>query len=332
MKMDSGQTIRDRRKGEHGASQNLLLGVLAALIALLGYLYFFTGVIKEREIQQKPLPAAVQKVKQPIPPRPASAENRSAPQPEKKPETANAPAPAAKPQATPIPVAIPKPLPVAAQKTPATAAKPAVEQPKATPQATAQAAAKPENKPVEHPLKPQVKTAAPEKIAKKTTEIKPTKIKSASEGRYRIVTSGIFSSAKADSVLSSMKKGGLEKIERKQLTEEKSMKRLFVSELDDSQAAHAELEKVKKLSPGAFLVTESGKYALYAGSYDLESRADIEVKRLSGQGLNVTIRKAKLTLPVTRITAVATDKARADEFVKRLTKLGVPSEVKQVDK
>ena len=129
-----------------------------------------------------------------------------------------------------------------------------------------------------------------------------------------------------------MKKGGLENIEKKQVAEEKVMKRLFIAEFNESQSAHAELDKLRKLSAGAFLIPESGRYELYSGSYDQESRAKDEARRLSAQGLTVTIRQAKLKIPVTRITAVALDRKKAEETVTRLGKLGVTSSSHKVEK
>ena len=323
MNINSGQTATDKRKGELGSSQNLLLGVLAALIALLGYLYFFTGVIKERDVQQKSLPAAVQKVKQPIPPRPAGDEKIPAaplPKHDNKPQTVSAPAVSLNTQAPPAPAVSPK--------APATPSKPAAVQPKAP----LQAAAKPDNQTNVLPVKPKDKIAATEKNAKQVAGIKPAPANDSKESRYRIVTADIFSSSKADAVLSEMKKGGLENIDTKKLTADKLMKRLFVTEYSDSQSAYAELEKVKKLAAGAFLLHESGKYALYAGSYDQQSRAESEVKRLSSQGLNITSKKVKVKMPATRISAGLIDKVKADEWIKRLRKLGVASAAKQVER
>lgn len=334
----SGQTTRN---GQLGASQNLLLGILAALIALLGYLYFFTGVIKERDVQQNSATDAVRVVKQPIPPRPAGSDveqAKSVSKGEPKPQPAAVPAGAAKAQAPSAPAAppaavpaavAPKP-PVVTAKAPPKPARPAEQQP--SPKPTATVVPPPPKQPETRIVKHQAKISEPEKKVKKTVDAKPLPAKPVSPGGYRIVTSAIPSPVKADSVLATMKKGGLTKIEKKQLTEEKVMKRLFVAEFGDSQSAHVELDKVKKFSAGSFLIPESGRFFLYAGSYDQDRRAHEEVKRLSGKGMNVTVKTAKLKIPVTRITAVAHDKNSADEWLQRLSKLGVPSEKQKVDR
>lgn len=322
MKINSEPTSNPRRTGELGASQSLLLGILAALVALFAYLYFFTGVIKEREVQQGVLPSPIQKVKQSIPPRPGSEESRPAaslPQQGQK-STPGGGAPSqSKPQSSP-------PAPAVA-KEPVVPSKPAAEQPKPKPQLPQQVAARQPNTQL---AKPPVKAGGSDIKALKNTASQPVLTKTAPESSYSIVVSGI-SRDKAAAVLAEMKKRGLRKIEKTEKSEEKTMKRLFVDEFSDSQSAHSELEKTRKFSPGSFLVLESsGKYGLYAGSYDQESRAEVEVKRLSGQGMKVTIKKSKVRIPAIRISALATDKEQAEESVRRLKKLGVASDLKQV--
>ncbi|GAM11603.1 sporulation related domain protein [Geobacter sp. OR-1] len=321
--------VNGERKGESGASQSLLLGILAVLVALFGYLYFFTGLIKEREVQQKPAPSPVQKVKQPIPPRPAGGEAKVSPPPASTPSAQNKPLPAAVPVA---PAKAAPVTPVAAPKPPAPQAKPVPEQPKTPPQLQppAKAATKPEKPANAQPVKSQGKAPLPDKAAKAPASAKPVAERTVSESSYRITTSGIFSADKANAALSELKKSGVERVEKKQVKEEKAMKRLFAGEYDDSQSAYAELEKIKKYADGAFLVPASGKYELYAGSYDQENRAEREIKRLAGKGVNVTLKKAKLMLPVIRISGTATDKKQADSIVKRLRKLGIAAEAKKV--
>ncbi|MBT0662688.1 hypothetical protein KI809_00090 [Geobacter pelophilus] len=324
MKNDIGPTTRNRRNGEVGASQNLLLGILAALIALLGYLYFFTGVIKERDVQQKSLPTAVQKVKQPIPPRPAAEDSKMAVVPSTQDIKKAVPAPAAIPAK---PQASPPPLPPKAATPPA---KPVADQQKKVPPPV-QSPAKPE-KPASAQAQPPLKKAVGTDESSKKAAVKPTAVTSPIEASYQILVSGILAQDKAQAVVAELKKGKAEKIVKKQISEEKSMKRLFVGEFDDSQSAYSELEKIKKISAGAFLLPVAGKYELYAGSYDQENRAEGEIKRLAGQGLNATLKKAKVKMSVIGIAAVARDKKQADEIVTRLRKLKVAVEAKKVAK
>jgi cell division septation protein DedD len=325
MKNDIGPTTRNRRNGELGASQNLLLGILAALIALLGYLYFFTGVIKERDVQQKSLPTVVQKVKQPIPPRPAAEDNKLAVVPPAQDTKKAVPVPAAipaKPQASPPPMPPKAATPLV---------KPVADQQKKVPP-PAQSPAKPEKPASPKAQPPLKKTVGTDESSKKAAVAKPTAATPPTESGYQILVSGISSQDKAQAVVAELKKGKAEKIAKKQISEEKSMKRLYVGEFDDSQSAYSELEKTKKISAGAFLLPVAGKYELYAGSYDQENRAEGEIKRLAGQGLNATLKKAKVKMSVIVISAVARDKKQADEMVKRLRKLGVAAEAKTAAK
>jgi len=319
MKMKSCQTEREQGKGETGASQNLLLGILAVLIALLGYLYFFTDMIKQRENQQQAPPVIEQKIKQPIPPRPSAS-------------TAKDDKPAAVPAATVKPEAPLAPVKTSNPSAPDSAAvppKPAPEK-KSVSKAAAPVASKTESKQQVPQVKPQDKPADVVINSVKNTDPKPKNAKAVSETRYSIVATGILP-AKADLALAEMRKYKFENITKKHLSEVKSMKRLFVSVFEDSQTAHAELEKVKKVSPGSFLVTDSGKLTLFAGSYANDKRAESEVRRLSTQGLNVSIKQAKLTLPVVTISGIAFSKANADECAKRLGKLGIESVIKKLD-
>lgn len=339
MKIRSDNSKIIKLTEETGASQGLLLVLLVVLMALFGYLYFFTGLITQRDVQQKSQATAVQSVKQPIPPRPANDNNNAATPPVKSeskvgpvapaPPTSAAPkvqpvtppnapqqvAPKATPAAAPktIPVPVAKPQPTAAQKT-QSAAKPAPQ-------------GKTPVKQTDQAVKSQMKSAADSKPPKTAPETATKIAKPLAFRLYRINATGIVKPDKVNSIAAQMKKSGLNKVEIRHISQDKNMHRLFVSEFTDSQSAHAELDNLKKLATGAFLLPESGKYSLYAGSYDQQKRADGEAIRLTAQGVNATVRKVKIKMPLSRLTATTADSAKAGEWVKKLKRDGFVAEV-----
>lgn len=302
---------------ERGLSKSVLLGVLAALLAAFGYLYFFTGVIKQRGEAPQPIPAPQQQVKQPLPPRLDSpAPPKAAEVPAKAPNTA--------PPQTAQPVTVPvKPAP--------TAAKPVVPQPK--PQATAPKTASQPQKPVVVPSKPaavEQKQAAPSRVAALKAEPAKTPAKEPQQKTaakkpavaYRIVTNEIVSLQKADRIAEQLKKAGLGNVRKETGLAARPMNRLFVTGFSDRTAAGVELAKLRKSSPGAFILPSGGKYELYAGSYDKEKGAESEKKRLEAQGFSLTLQKASVKVPAYHVTAQAKSKEMADESLRIIRKLG----------
>lgn len=165
---------------EKKSSQQRLLLLLLLLIGLFAYLYFFTGLIKPRDIQPKPetaQPAPEKLVKKPLPPRleqkgaePGTEAKTAATS--KEPKAPATPAQQAKPAQTaqaPHPVAPAQVAPAAKPAAPAPVAKPA--KPAApAPQAKAEkapapAAAAPQVKPAKPATPAKEAKAAPEQKA-----------------------------------------------------------------------------------------------------------------------------------------------------------------------
>lgn len=310
----------DTGNSERGSSRNVLLGILAALSAVFGYLYFFTGVIVPRGETPPPPPERQQQVKQPIPPRPDT-----------QPTPKTAESPPAQPQAVP-PAHAPKPaVPAAAkpsetqpkpQPAPPKQAQPAVQQPSPQPQKPAPAAkpAPPAQQPAPRPAAAQVKPEAPKSAAKDSRD-KVVAAKQAAS--FRIATGDTVSSQKADKIVEQLKKGGLGSVKKETVRANRPMNRLFMAAYADRDAAAAELEKLRRLSAGAFILPSGGTYELYAGSYDREAGAESEKKRLESHGLKPVLRKASVSLPVFRVTAVASSREMADESLRMVKKLGL---------
>lgn len=283
---------------ECGAGNNLLFWALAALLALFGYLYFFTGIIIQREVEPGKAPLAARQLKQPIPQRPDLQVNK-----------------------TPV-----NPLPT--QSLPVTAksvepSKPPVKsvqttQPSPVIPSQVQGVAK-----TASPLpKP---TSAPVKQAKAL----PEKVKSAKQAGslYRLETADIVSATKAEKLIVRMKSSGITVVGINKLQRDRTMKRLFVAEFSDQTTATAELAKLKKITDGAFIIRTGGKYELYAGSYDQPKRAELEKIRLVGRNVNVSLRDASVKLPAYRVTAQIEGKSAAEEWANLLRKQAVDSHV-----
>lgn len=70
MNIEFDQEPAGREPENKGGNTRILLLVLLLLVAVFGYLYYFTGFIKPREEATSPEPVQTAQVKQPIPPRP----------------------------------------------------------------------------------------------------------------------------------------------------------------------------------------------------------------------------------------------------------------------
>ena len=113
------------------------------------------------------------------------------------------------------------------------------------------------------------------------------------------------------------------KVTSSQRLESHEMTRLLVG-LFAKPMAVQRLAEVKKLSDGAFLVAEEGKYAVYAGSYIDLDQARRSADLLYLKGVKVEERRIKVDLPRTtlRFGGFAT-RGAAEKVASRLKKLRV---------
>jgi cell division septation protein DedD len=308
-----------------GSSTRLLLLVLLLVAAAAGYLYFFTDMITpHKEMASAPPPVAV---KQPLPPRPGQAE---AVKPGEVPPAAPA---AAAPPVNPAPVPAPpkgqpeqKPAPAkvepaksAASPAPAKPVAPAAAAPK--PQAPAAAPAPP--KPAVAASVPAGKKApapAPAKTGEKTGKKKG--------GAYRLLVGDFGPDKTLATVLAKLKKSGIAPVRKSVVTANEQMNRIFVGRYTDQDKAETERGMVKKITGDAFLIADNGGYSLYAGSYLSATRAAAEQKKLGARGYKAVIKKVRLPVRVTRVTAgsyAGSSDAHADAA--KLKKLGIKATV-----
>jgi cell division protein FtsN len=325
----------DDAGGTRGSIRQGILIVLLLLTAALGYLYFFTGLIKPREQITAVPPSTVAPVKQPLPPRPdqggmeqptaakpedkqpgpASAQNTATPpaSPETKPALAPAPKPAVAP--APKPTVAPAPKPAVAP-----APKPAVAPVPKPAQAPVQKGVKAEEKPAAKvKAKAPAAPAPPPAKAQKVIKTKPAavaagkvdnKVKpavagkvTATKGRYTLLAGEFASDRETEKARLRLVKQGITDVSVRKIKKDETMHRLFLADFDSHEAAAAELRKLLPQTGSAFILNEKGRYALYAGSYLHERGAAAEQKRLAGKGVKLTLKSVLIALPISEVTA-----------------------------
>jgi sporulation related protein len=358
MAKDNTPDLEEGGAEQKNVKQRLLLLVLLLLVAVFGYLYFFTGMIKPREEAAKPeLPQAVQ-VKKPLPPRPAEGETETKqPAGKQEPPAAKvaaaakpvpAPADADRPQteggattkqekakatppakaAGPAKTAAPKAQPVAGKKTEEPVATKSAEQKPAAaptktekPAATAAAAKKKEQK-------PEARAGAEQEGVKiAAAKARPTH-KGTTKGKFTLLIGDFVPNKTFLALEAKLTKQGVKPLGKTRLQKPEPMNRLFVAAYGDYESAAAELEKLKKLTNDAFYIENAGKYTLYAGSYYDMALVENERKRLAGKGYKIEVQKVAVPVSVVRLTAGSfSAKEDAERVAASLKKQGVTASV-----
>lgn len=290
----TSQTSDKPEAGKKDQKKQIILLVL--IIALFGYLYFFTGLFRpastvpveqEKKVAatmvKKPIPDRGGAVKSPEPsvPAPPSALPEQATQKQAPP----APKP---PPAAPVPAqekpqkAVVKPAPKAEQK-PAAPAKPSP--PKEIPKA-----AVPEKS---QPLP--VKSAQP-----KASAGVPAKTSAAS---YTLFI-GEFPEGKVlNDAKGVLKKNGIAPVAMKSVSITKKMHRLVSGEYTEHDAALSQVQKMREKGVDAFMIEGNAAYIVYAGSYLYADRAEVEKERLQKNGMNVSIASSDIKVKLFKVTA-----------------------------
>jgi hypothetical protein len=337
----SPETDCERKEnGERGASQRVLLLVLLLLVAAGGYLYFFTGLIKPREEAAKSAPAQPATVKMPIPPRPeqpAPKEAAATKPGEKKAGEVAQGKPAPPPVSTPAKPAVPA-QPVQAQPKPAT---PKAVPPQPAPPKSVAVPAKPEAvkaaKPAAQPAgKAPVSAATVPSSAQKATKpaapvqaaAKKGTPAAAQGGRYALRVGAFVAEPTVREALRKLKKAGIAPVAKTVEKKPEPMNRLFVANFSDRNDADAELAKVKKVTGDAFILRENGTFTVYAGSYFLDAKAAAEQDRLYDKGIKTLMKRTKVAVSVTKLTAGAfPSKIEAQKAAARLKRQGLTAMV-----
>lgn len=361
----------DENAAQKKSSQQRLLLLLLLLIILFAYLYFFTGLIKPRGEQASaptppPAPAVVKK---PLPPRPNAAEAPAAKPAEAtpgkpaeagkpaaapaaapaKPEAAAKPAaPAAKPEAAAKPAAPTtpaKPAPAKeAKAAPAKEAKPApAKEAKAAPAKEAKPAA-PAKQAKAAPAKEAKPAAAKEAKAAAAVEAKPaaktaTKAKVAKsaatspKGGFALELDNDLAESEIPAVTNKLKKAGLTRVVTIKSHKGEPMHRLFLADFGNHDEAAEELGRLKGVAPNAFMLKESGRYAVYAGSFMREGKAAVEQDRLYDKGVRLVLKKANIPVTVVKVRAGSfPDPTSAEKAAASLKKSGLTAKVVKAGK
>jgi type IV secretory pathway VirB10-like protein len=293
-------------KDERGSSRNILLIALLILVAVFGYLYLFTDLIRSQE-GSKTQPQQVTQVKKPIPQRPDQGAPTQAQQPKAetgapKP-TAQTPPPAAPAQQVAKPAAAPQPAPAAP-----TPAKPA---------ATPQPVAKPAAPAAAKPQAAAVATKPPQKEQKKV-----------SKAAYTILVGEFVLDKSIQHEKALLKKLGIGPVRQSTVKRLEPMTRLKLSAHNDREEAVAQLAKLKTVYGDGFMLPEGGKYIVYAGSFFLEGPAAKAQDRLYDKGFKTVMVKTKVPVPVVRLTAGGfASQEDAQKAVALLQKKGVKARI-----
>lgn len=314
---DAGGEHEEQGQQDKGR-QTTLLVLLLLLLGVVGYLYFFTDLIRPQEAPPKPAPPP-QVVKQPLPPK---ADGEASP-PATVVDTAKAGQPAASvPAAKPAPAAPAAPVKQPAATAPAQPVKPApvTVAPSAPlkPAATA-APSKPEpQKPVTAPVKPATQVTVKKEIVPKPAAAKPKPASKESGPWTLVVGSYVMEGALAED-MAKIRKAGLTPLITTGPKQPMAMHRLFYGAYDDKAEAQKAVEMLKRQTGSGFLIQKGAKYEVYAGSYSLASGAESEQKRLASAGIKVTMQKTAVPVPSKKLTAgTFTDRKAAEAALKKV--------------
>jgi outer membrane biosynthesis protein TonB len=314
----------DDAGGTRGSIRQGILIVLLLLTAALGYLYFFTGLIKPREQITAVAPSKVAPVKQPLPPRPdqGGMEQPTAAKPEDKqpgPATAqNTATPPASPETKPAVAPASKPVQAPVQK-----GVKAEEKPAAKVQAKAPAVPAPPPAKAQKEIKTKPAAVAAGKVDNK---VKPAVAGkgTATKGRYTLLADEFASDRETEKARLKLEKQGITDVKVRKINKEETMHRLFLADFDSHEAAAAEMRKLQPQTGSAFILKEKGRYALYAGSYLHERGAAAEQKRLAGKGVKLTLKSVMVSLPISKVTAGSYPSSEdAQKEATRLKKKGI---------
>jgi hypothetical protein len=152
-------------------------------------------------------------------------------------------------------------------------------------------------------------------------------------GRYAVEIDRDLAESEMTPVMTKVKRAGMSRIVKSKAQKGEQVHRLFLADFANHEEAQEELERLKLAAPGAFMLKENGRYAVYAGSYLREGKAAAEQDRLYEKGVKLLLKSAKAPVPVVRLRAGSfPDQASAERSASRLKKEGVPAKVVRLGK
>lgn len=353
----TGDVEKQEAPGEK-KNQSALLLLLLLLAGGFSYVYFFTDLIRPQETPKQAETPLQQVVKMPLPVSGGTAapsEQKAvvaksepvAPKEEPSKNQPPKPAPIA-PVAAAVPAAkLPPPVKQKEESAKTAPAKPVDKKaaPEPVPDKKDQknsAAKVEEKKPVVDKTKASAaKTSEPGKSAekkyvekvppkhKKTVAVSGDVAKNSSEktdaaGSWSVLV-GQYSIEEALSAdMGRVRKAGFEPVVTAGPRKKSMMNRLLLGEFANRADAQTELSKLKRITSDAFVIDQSGKYLVYAGSYLLDARASSEKERLAAAGSKVSIKRAEIAIPTQNLTVGPfNEKKAADAALGKLNANGV---------
>ncbi len=316
-------------------NQSALLVLLLLLVGGFSYVYFFTGLIRPQEQPKQPEAPVQQVVKMPLPVSSgtvAATEQKSAAaknEPVAAKEEPHKTVPAKPVQSAPVAAApaakLLPPVKPNEESKKTEAVKPVdkkvLPEPAMGKKEQKNAAAKVEEKKpaIDKSQAPTAKKPEPVKVAdkKQVAEVSPKSKKAAAvSGHSAKDGSGKTDAASRWSVLvgqytieealsadmGRVRGVGLEPVVKAGPRKKSAMNRLLLAEFTSRADAQVELSKLKRLTSDAFIIEQSGKHAVYAGSYLLDARASSEKERLAAAGFSVSIKRAEVAIPTQSLT------------------------------
>ena len=310
------------QREERGGTRRMFFAAILIVLALFGYLYFFTDMIKSHQEPQSKSEALVRK---PLPRKggPLGAISTSV----KSAVTGVTPAKTGAKsgdvsrkagQATPEKPA-PAPVPKQIVSSPPLKPLPAMPAPQvALPAVKPQPhkATLPAVTTVKPPVKPEP-AAKPEPVA-------------AGVVKYALQCGPFATIREVAPARAALKKAGLTPVSSPGPKRPTLMYRLFVAGYSDAEVATVERNKLLEVTPDAFVLRHDGNYELFAGSYHEEGRAGKMEDHLSAQGIKVERRQVTAPVATRLLTAgVFPNQEAAGAVAERLKKNGIACTVTQ---
>ena len=322
------------QEGRSSGRRMFFVGVLI-LLALCGYLYFFTDLIRSHGVSlqeaellvRKPLPRKDNSVlgtmsssaKSPVSSvgpakqgdKPADVTKKDGPSPaipvtgQKSVQQPVTP-PAGKPAANTVPPAPPQQT-VAAKR------------PGEGSAATKPAVPSPEKSTLPPTAPPRTKVAVPSGATAKPAS-QPAPAATSKTERYFVIQCGPFAStSELVPVRTAMKTAGLTPTIIPGPKQPTTMYRLFVAGYSDATSVVAERTTLLKATPSAFVLPRDGNHELFAGSYHEKGRATKEQERLAARGVKTEIQEVTIPVATKRLTAGSfPTREAADKVAERL--------------
>ena len=150
---------------------------------------------------------------------------------------------------------------------------------------------------------------------------------------YTLEINGDLAESELAPVMAKLKQAGITHVVKSKQLKGEPMHRLYLADFASRDEALEELERLKLATADAFLLKENGRYAVYAGSYLREAKANSEQSRLQAKGVQLLLKSATAPVSVLRVRAGAfANEAGAERAAKALKKSGLSLKVVKLAK